>query len=56
MALRTIADFEREARTPFDRTLSDVQMALEAGGVLFLPEDGAGGGGVRVAKHSNEGY
>ena len=52
MAQRTIADFEREARTPFERTLSDLKEALEAGGVVFLAEDGSRGGGVCFAQPS----
>jgi transcriptional regulator with XRE-family HTH domain len=44
---KTIADFERQARAPYDRTLADVQAALEAAGVEFIPEDG-GGAGVRL--------
>jgi hypothetical protein len=50
VAQRTIADFERDARTPFGRTLSDISGALEAGGVVFLAEDDCQGGGVRLTK------
>lgn len=50
MAQRTIADFERAARTPFERTLNDLQGAMEAGGVVFLPENDEGGEGVRFEK------
>ena len=49
VAKKTIADFEREARTPYARTLSDVRAALEAAGVEFIAENG-GGAGVRLAK------
>ncbi|WP_369816053.1 multiprotein-bridging factor 1 family protein [Magnetospirillum sp. XM-1] len=51
---KTIADFERGARRPYDRTLRDLQEAMEAMGVKFL-EDGevAGGGtGVRLSQTS----
>jgi hypothetical protein len=50
VAQRTIADFERVARTPFERTLNDLQEAMEAGGVVFLPENEEGGEGVRFEK------
>jgi transcriptional regulator with XRE-family HTH domain len=40
VAKKTIADFEREARTPYARTLEAIQRALEAAGVEFLPENG----------------
>ena len=30
VAIKTIADFEREERTPYDRTLADIRKALEA--------------------------
>lgn len=53
VAQRTIADFERDARTPFGRTLSDIREALEAGGVVFLAEDDREGGGVRLKKPSS---
>jgi hypothetical protein len=52
VAQRTIADFERAARRPFERTLNDLQEALEAGGVVFLPENGEWGEGVRFEKLS----
>lgn len=50
VAQRTIADFERAARTPFERTLNDLQEAMEAGGIVFLPENDEGGEGVRFEK------
>ena len=49
VATKTVADFEREARTPYDRTLADIRSALEAAGVEFIPENG-GGPGVRLKK------
>ncbi|WP_332844176.1 helix-turn-helix domain-containing protein [Roseomonas populi] len=49
VARKTIADFEREARTPYDRTLAAIRTALEAAGVEFISEDG-GGPGVRLTK------
>ena len=39
VAKKTIADFERGARTPYDRTLADIRTALESSGVTFI--DGA---------------
>ncbi|MBF0185824.1 MAG: helix-turn-helix transcriptional regulator [Magnetococcales bacterium] len=47
VAERTIVDFERGARTPYDRTLRDIREALEAAGVQFIAENG-GGAGVRM--------
>jgi transcriptional regulator with XRE-family HTH domain len=47
VARKTIADFEREARTPYDRTLAAIRAALEAAGVEFIAENG-GGAGVRL--------
>lgn len=49
VAKKTIADFEREARTPYPRTLADIRAALEKAGVEFIDENG-GGAGVRLAK------
>ena len=44
---KTLADFEREARQPYDRTLAAIRAALEAAGVEFIPQNG-GGPGVRL--------
>jgi transcriptional regulator with XRE-family HTH domain len=43
----TLADFEAEKRTPYDRTLADIRHALEAAGIAFIPGNG-GGPGVRL--------
>ncbi len=46
---KTIADFERGARTPRARTLAAIKSALETAGVEII--DGNGGGpGVRLRK------
>jgi transcriptional regulator with XRE-family HTH domain len=45
----TLADFEAEKRTPYDRTLADIRRALEDGGIEFIPENG-GGPGARLRK------
>jgi transcriptional regulator with XRE-family HTH domain len=42
-----IADFERGARVPYDRTLRDIAQALETAGIEFL-FDGMKGVGIRV--------
>jgi transcriptional regulator with XRE-family HTH domain len=47
VAKKTIADFERGARTPYGRTLSDLRRALEASGIVFIEQNG-GGPGVRL--------
>ena len=50
-ATKTIADFERDVRQPYERTLGDVIAAFERAGVEFIPENG-GGAGVRLAKRT----
>jgi transcriptional regulator with XRE-family HTH domain len=49
VAKKTIADFELDRRHPYERTLRDLQAALEAAGVVFIAENG-GGAGVRLRK------
>jgi transcriptional regulator with XRE-family HTH domain len=53
VARKTIADFEREVRTPYARTLAAIRAALEAAGVEFIAKNG-GGAGVRLRKPSVE--
>lgn len=53
VAVRTIIDFERGARRPYDRTLADIRRALEQGGIVFIEENG-GGPGVRLKNRSGE--
>lgn len=43
---KTIADFERDKRTPQARTLRDFREAFERAGMEFIAENG-GGAGVR---------
>lgn len=47
VSVATLADFEAGKRTPYERTVRDIQAVLEALGVTFLNlnEDGVG---VRV--------
>jgi transcriptional regulator with XRE-family HTH domain len=45
VATKTLADFERGKRVPYDRTLEDVRSALEAAGVEFT---NGGQPGVRM--------
>lgn len=47
VAVRTIVDFERNAREPREVTKDALCRALEAAGVEFIPENG-GGAGVRL--------
>ena len=47
IAERTLIDFERGARTPYDRTIADIRAALEEAGIEFIDENG-GGPGVRL--------
>ncbi|MCA1971592.1 MAG: helix-turn-helix transcriptional regulator [Caenispirillum sp.] len=47
----TLADFEAGKRQPYARTLADIRRALEAGGVVFIPEgqpSSGGGAGIRL--------
>ena len=44
VGVRTLVDFEREARHPQGRTLIDIRRALEDAGVLFLAADHEGPG------------
>jgi len=49
VAKATIANFEAGKRSPYERTLFDIQEALEAGGVVFVAagESSIAGDGVR---------
>jgi transcriptional regulator with XRE-family HTH domain len=49
VAKKTIADFERGARYPNDRTSEALQKTLETNGVIFIPANG-GGPGVRLKR------
>jgi len=51
VAKQTLADFERSARQPYERTLADIRAALERAGIEFIAENG-GGAGVRLRKRS----
>ena len=44
VAVGTVIDFERGARQPYKRTLSDLRRAFESSGIVFLEanEDGPG--------------
>ena len=48
VAVQTIVDFERDQRKSYDRTLADIQKALEQAGVAFIEESSDGGLGVRL--------
>lgn len=48
VAKQTLADFERGARRPYDRTLCDIQRALEQGGISFLSANEQEGEGIRL--------
>ena len=49
VAERTVVDFERGARRPYNRTLRDIRRAIENAGVIFIDaEEGVGGPGVRL--------
>ena len=45
----TIRDFEKGRRVPTINNLAAIQRALEAGGVVFISQNG-GGPGVRLKK------
>ncbi|HKS58684.1 MAG TPA: hypothetical protein VJS12_25565 [Steroidobacteraceae bacterium] len=44
---KTITDFELRFRAPNDSDKRRIRLALEEGGVIFIPENG-GGAGVRL--------
>lgn len=44
VAKATIATFEQEKRQPYESTIAAIRAALEAAGVVFLPENGNGPG------------
>jgi len=44
VAERTLIDFERGARQPHPRTLAAIRIAIEAAGIIFLPDEGEGPG------------
>ena len=44
IGIQTLIAFESGNRTPYARTLSAIRAALEAAGVVFLPENGNGPG------------
>ena len=48
---KTVADFERQARVPYERTIRDMQAALETAGIDFIPENG-GGAGLRLRERA----
>ena len=50
VARRTVVDFERGARSPYDRTLADIRLALEAAGIEFTDDDAPG---VRLRQPQN---
>lgn len=52
VAKATIAQFEASNRTPYNRTLDALRVALELGGVEFIHEDEVSGVGVRLRKKS----
>jgi transcriptional regulator with XRE-family HTH domain len=41
---KTLADFEAGNRDPYERTLADIQKALEGAGIEFISENGGGAG------------
>lgn len=49
VALKTLADFERGATVPHDRTVRDIQKALEEMGIEFM-FDGKNGIGMRIRR------
>ncbi len=51
VAERTLIDFERGARAPHRRTLTDLRRALEEAGVIFIDQNEEGGPGVRLREH-----
>jgi transcriptional regulator with XRE-family HTH domain len=53
VAANTVSRFENGMGTTV-ATLSQIQKALEAGGIIFVPADKEGGPGVRLKKGREE--
>jgi transcriptional regulator with XRE-family HTH domain len=53
LGLSTIRDFEKGRRVPTTNNLAAIKRALEAAGVVFIPENG-GGPGVRLKKDDQD--
>ncbi|WP_354199880.1 helix-turn-helix domain-containing protein [Aquamicrobium terrae] len=49
----TVVDFERGTRVPHRNNVTAIQRALEAAGIVFIPDNG-GGPGVRFEKSSKQ--
>ena len=49
VAYRTVVDFERGARAPYERTVSDIERALVLRGIEFIAAGEGRGPGVRLA-------
>ena len=49
LGLSTIRDFEKGRRIPTINNLTAIRRALEAGGIVFIPQNGEGPG-VRLRK------
>lgn len=41
---KTLTDFEKGIRHPYDRTLRDIREALENAGIVFIDANGCGPG------------
>ena len=52
VAVGTVIDFERGARQPYKRTLSDLRRAFEGSGIVFL-EANEDGPGLRLKRSSD---
>jgi len=50
VAKLTITNFESGRSAPYERTLADIQKALEKGGIVLIDASSAGGAGVRLKK------
>jgi transcriptional regulator with XRE-family HTH domain len=54
VARATVADFERENRTPVSNNLAAIRLVFEKEGIQFLPDEDGMGDGIRLRRNKNQ--